>query len=136
MALVVFPRKSSKEYILLKLWESSKWSCHNIKKKLTLQSCRELVSKYNSFGKVSGKLLNVNFTNFPAIIQIKYDEINGRGSMQKVADFCYQQIKLTTFPCREKLVQPNRDRSRSLNDKEWELIDVSTDFESEPEEIN
>ena len=136
MALVVFPKGTPKEDVLLKLWNCARFiSEHHLRKDLSLNKSRELISKFNTFGQVAGKVLNVNFKHFPAIIQIKYDEINGYGLMQQVAYSFYKKKGLITNSNVDNSIIPNRTRTTKKNNQEWELIDLSPQSDDEPEEI-
>lgn len=140
MALVVFPNRSSKEEVLLKLWEYAKVSKSNSKyKKLTIERCRQL-NTIKSFGHVAGRLLNVSFKHFPAIVQIKYDSVNGQGKMQEVADFFNQKYRAKNMksldimsnnfrnfpPKQNEIVEPTplRDRTRTLEESDFEIINL------------
>lgn len=136
MALVVFPKGTPKEDVLLKLWNCARFiSDNHLRKHLSLNKSRELISKFNTFGQVAGKVLNVNFKHFPAVIQIKYDEINGYGLMQQVAYFFYKKKGLITNSNVDNSIIPNRTRTTKKNNQEWELIDLSPQSDDEPEEI-
>lgn len=137
MALVVFPKGTPKEDVLLKLWNCARFiSDNHLRKHLSLNKSRELISKFNTFGQVAGKVLNVNFKHFPAVIQIKYDEINGYGLMQQVAYFFYKKKKgLIKNSNVDNSIIPNRTRTTKKNNQEWELIDLSPQSDDEPEEI-
>lgn len=124
MALVIFPKDSSKDEVLLKLWEYAKVSGSGYShKKLTIERCSQLNS-IKSFGQISGKLLNVSFRYFPAIVQISYDSINGKGKMQEVANFFNQKYSLKE----QKNIQslPYRKRTINLDEEDFEIIDLAT----------
>jgi len=124
MAMVVFPSSSSKDEVLLKLWEYAKVSKSNYAhKKLTIERCRQLNS-IKSFGHISGKLLNVSFIHFPAIIQIKYDSINGHGKMQEVANFFNQKYRVKVKKNKSCPALSNRERTKRLQEKDYEIIDL------------
>lgn len=136
MALVVFPKGTLKEDVLLKLWNCARFiSDNHLKKDLSLNKSRELVAKFNKFGQVAGKALNVNFKHFPAIIQIDYDKINGYGLMQQVAYFFYKKKGLITNSNVDNSIIPNRQRTTKKDNQEWELIDLVPNSDDEPEEI-
>lgn len=136
MALVVFPKGTPKEDVLLKLWNCARFiSEHHLRKDLSLNKSRELISKFNKFGQLAGKVLNVNFKHFPAIIQIEYDKINGYGLMQQVAYFFYKKKGLITNSNVDNSIITNRPRTKKKNNQEWELIDLSPQSDDEPEEI-
>ena len=136
MALVVFPKESSKDEVLFKLWSCARFISENhLGKQLTLNKSRELVSKFYTFGQVSGKLLNVNLKYFPAIIQIKYDENNGYGLMQQVAYFFYKKKGLIRNSNVDNSIIHNRQRTTKKDNQEWELIDLAPQSDDEPEEI-
>ncbi len=137
MALVVFPKGTPKENVLLKLWKCARFiSDSHLRKELSLNKSRELVLKFNTFGQVFGKILNVSFKHFPAIIQIKYDGINGYGLMQQVAYFFYKQQGLITESNVDNSIIPNRQRITKKSNQDWELIDLAFNSEEESEEIN
>jgi len=136
MALVVFPKETPKEDVLLKLWNCARFiSDNHVKKDLSLNKSHELISKFNKFGQVAGKVLNVNFKHFPAIIQIEYDKINGYGLMQQVAYFFYKKKGLITNSNVDNSIIPNRSRTTKKDNQEWELIDLAPQSDDEPEEI-
>ena len=90
MALVVFPKdfESKHQYkalVLQKLWLYAKPKKAD-NRILSIQKCQELVLKFNTFGQVMGRDLNVSLKNFPFVTQIKYDNLNGHGRMQEVAN--------------------------------------------------
>ena len=122
--MVVFPSRSPKDEVLLKLWEYAKVSKSNYAhKKLTIERCRQLNS-IKSFGHISGKLLNVSFQHFPAIIQIKYDSINGHGKMQEVANFFNQKYGVKVKKNKSCPGLSNRERTVRLQEEDYEIIDL------------